>query len=414
MTTRLYYTDCFLSEFDATVSACRGDAVVLDQTAFYPTSGGQVFDTGTVEANGLKLRVIEVAEDERGDVLHRLESAADVAPGARVHGAIDVPRRRDHMQQHSGQHVLSAAFVQLFSMATVSFHMGEESCTIDLDAKALTDAQLREAERAANDVVFEDRPVSIRFATPDQARALGVRKLPADVKDELRLIDIADFDLTACGGTHVRSTGQIGPILVRKTEKVRQGVRVEFVCGGRAVRTARRDFETLTQAAALYSAHIWDVPAQIGKTLEEAKAADKQRKRLLEELAELHAARLLRDADRQVFDPEGDPNRPARMIRQSFAERDLAFIKMVAQKLTAQAPAVALLACGGAQPALVFAQSTGLPFDMGKLLKDELAAAGGRGGGTRDMAQGGLPAGADVEELLRDAAAKIQQQATGS
>ncbi len=202
---------------------------------------------------------------------------------------IDADRRRDHMQQHSGQHVLSAAFEKLYGFATVSFHMGDESCTIDLAADAVTAKQLQSAEKLANEVIAEDRPVEIRFATPDEARAMGVRKIPATERDRLRLIDIRDFDLNACGGTHVRSTGQIGAILLRKTEKVKQGVRVEFVCGLRAVRTARHDFETLTEAAAVFSTHIWEVPQQVRKSLDEIKSAQKAQHHLLEEVAELQA-----------------------------------------------------------------------------------------------------------------------------
>ncbi len=240
MTKRLHYYDSFLYEFEGkvvdSVPAEGGrSAIILDQTAFYPTSGGQVFDTGMIRTDkGEKLRVSEVADREDGSILHFVEGSA--RKGSRVRGRVDVERRRDHMQQHSGQHVLSAAFVRLFNMPTLSFHMGTDSCSIDLDTQALSAAQVEAAESLANDVVMEDRPVDIRFVTQEQARQLGVRKLPAIEKDELRLIDIHDFDLTACGGTHVSGTGQIGSILLRKTEKVRQGCRVEFVR-----QTGRRD-----------------------------------------------------------------------------------------------------------------------------------------------------------------------------
>ena len=177
----------------------------------------------------------EVAETENGRVVHYLEAEKPPEKGIRVHGAIDPARRRDHMQQHSGQHVLSAAFVRLFNMATVSFHMGEEYCSIDLDAPALTQEQIVAAEKLANEIVTQNRPVGIRFVTPEEARDLGLRKVPPIEKDKLRLIEILDFDLTACGGTHVQSTGQIGCILLRKVEKVRQGWRVEFVCGERVL-----------------------------------------------------------------------------------------------------------------------------------------------------------------------------------
>jgi alanyl-tRNA synthetase len=289
----------------------------------------------------------------------------------------------------------------LFNMPTVSFHMGAESCTIDLETSGLSARQGEEAERLANEVVLEDRPVEIRFVPLEEAQSLGLRKLPPQRTGDLRLIDIQDFDLTACGGTHVRSTGQVGAILLRKTEKVKQGVRVEFVCGLRAVTTARKDYSALTEAAGLYSAHIYDVPQQVRKSLDEAKSAVKARHQLLEELAELTSERLLAKA-------AGSP----RVITNVFPESDAAFIKLLGQKLTAaEDDVIALLAAGGGQPALVFAQSPGLSSNMGQLMKDVMAQLGGRGGGTADMAQGGLPAGssdlAQIEKTLREAAAKL-------
>src|SRR5947209_20618740 len=256
MTDRLYYHDSFLYEFEAEVTDVIPQSkekprptVVLDRTAFYPTSGGQVFDTGWIvpvsEAEGAKLRVNETAEEENGRIVHYLEAERTPEKGSRVRGFIDPSRRRDHMQQHSGQHVLSAAFVRLFNLPTVSFHMGEDASSIDLDTPNLTAGQVEEAEALANEIVQENRPVEIRYVTQAAAQELGLRKPPRTDKDELRLIDIRDFDLSACGGTHVKNTGQIGCILLRKMERVRQGWRVEFVCGQRAVVTARHDYTTL-------------------------------------------------------------------------------------------------------------------------------------------------------------------------
>src|SRR5579864_8078285 len=258
MTDRLYYHDSFLYDFNAEVrdvTATPRPAIILDRTAFYPTSGGQIFDTGWITSDeNTKLRVTEVDETESGKVVHYLEAPIkDLKPGARIRGLIDPTRRRDHMQQHSGQHVLSAAFIRLFNLPTVSFHMGEDASSIDLDTPTLTAGQVEEAEALANENVQENRPVEIKYVTQAAAQELGLRKPPRTDKDELRLIDIRDFDLSACGGTHVKNTGQIGCILLRKTERVRQGWRVEFVCGQRAVATARHDYTTLTESAALFS-----------------------------------------------------------------------------------------------------------------------------------------------------------------
>jgi alanyl-tRNA synthetase len=408
MTDRLYYRDPFLVDFDAEVRELAESprpAVVLDRTAFYPTSGGQVFDTGWLSTDAARFRVTEVAETEDGRVIHYLEGPVkDLKPGTRVHGQIDAARRCDHMQQHSGQHVLSAAFVRLFNMPTVSFHMADDYCSIDLDTNALdtptlTKEQVESAERLSNEIIFENRPVDIRFVTRDEAARLGLRKLPPAERDEIRLIDIRDFDLCACGGTHVRHTGQIGSILLRKIEKARQGWRVEFVAGQRAVVTARRDFSTLTEAAALFSAHIYDVPQQVRKSLDEIRSLRKQREQSLEELAEAQAVALLAET------PE---TAGRKIVVRTFSDRDLSYIKLLAQKLTRlSSNAVALLATTSPQPSLVFAQAPGQPFDMGALLKETLAALGGRGGGTKDLAQGGVPSVAGIDAVLKEVAAKL-------
>jgi len=404
MTERLYYHDSFLYEFDAEVVEVAAvdsrTALVLDRTAFYPTSGGQVFDTGWIFLGNSKSRVAEVGENEDGTVLHILEDTPRIEKGSRVHGQIDIDRRRDHMQQHSGQHVLSAAFVRLFNRPTVSFHMGADTCSIDLDTKSLTTAQVEAAENLANDVIMQNRPVSIRFVTQGEVQSLGLRKMPPVERDKLRLIDIHDFDLTACGGTHVSSTGQIGCILLRKTEKVRQGWRVEFVCGKRAVVTARRDYATLAESAGLCSSHIWDLPQQVRKFQEEARASRKFNEQTLQELADMYAARMLAETAEQSG---------SAIIARVFPDRDLNFIKLLAQRLTRQSPkVVVLLASTAGQPALVFAQSTGQPFDMGALMKEALSRLGGRGGGSKDMAQGG-PAQIDgLEGILEELAARLR------
>jgi alanyl-tRNA synthetase len=309
------------------------------------------------------------------------------------------------MQQHSGQHVLSAAFVELYRMPTVSFHMGEDYCSIDLATASVSSEQIAGAERRANQVVFENRPVRIRYVSRAEAEKLGLRKLPPAEHEELRLVEVAEFDLSACGGTHVDTTGQIGSILLRKTEKVRQGTRVEFVCGGRAVRMARRDYSALSEAAALFSAKLWDVPEQIRKSVEESKLFRKQKDEALDQLAELMALAALHNQ------PETNGRK---IIVRAFSDRDISFAKLFAQKVTRTAtPAIALVASTGDTPGLVFAQTPGVvpssAADMGALLKQVLSSTGGRGGGSRDFAQGGVPAGSNVnvEQLLQQAAGTI-------
>jgi alanyl-tRNA synthetase len=303
------------------------------------------------------------------------------------------------MQQHSAQHVLSAAFIRLFDIPTVSFHMAADYCSIDLDTPTLTQAQVESAECLANEIVLENRPVDIRYATSDEAAQLGLRKPPAAERDQLRLIDIRGCDLSACGGTHVAHTGQIAGVLLRKFEKVRQGFRVEFVAGQRAVATSRRDFSALTETAALFSSHIYDVPAQARKSLEEIRSLRKQLEQSHEDLAAAQAATLLAET------PESQGRK---LIVHTFSNRDLSFLKLVAQKITRQAPAaIALLAADSPQAALVFAQSAGQPHDMAALLKQTVSAQGGRGGGSKDLAQGGLPQSANVTAALTAAAASF-------
>ena len=419
MTDRLYYHDSFVYDFDADVRAVLASprpALILDRTAFYPTSGGQPFDAGWIAVGDLahptrEIRVAEVAESEDGAIVHYVdvseagELAEMIEPGARVHGRIDAARRLDHMQQHSAQHVLSAAFDRLFGLRTVSFHMGADYSSIDLDTPALMIAQIEAVERLANDVILEDRPVAVRFVTPADAAGLGLRKDPVADRDELRIIDVQDFDRSACGGTHVNRTGQIGCVLLRKTEKVRHGWRVEFVAGQRAVATARGDFSALTAAAALFSAAPSDVAEQARRTLEEVRSLRKQREQLHAELTGAQAAAMLADT------PEADGRR---VVVRSFPDRDVNALKMLAQALVRLSPSVvAILAGTSPSASLVFAQSPGAPFDMRALMQSTVQKLGGRGGGTKDIAQGGAPSAEGIDDALADVARAVGAAKTG-
>jgi alanyl-tRNA synthetase len=412
-TERLYYNDSFLCDFTAEVVDTRELSresnqsvweVKLDRTAFYPTSGGQPHDLGRLSAESksgavLDSEVSDVHEDESGDVWHRVSKV--LPPGAQVRGIVDAQRRRDHMQQHTGQHLLSAAFIELLNAKTVSFHLGEQVSTIDLDIPKLTREDMLRVERRANEIVAEDRPIEIRYASREQALGMGVRKLP-EREGEIRLIDIHDFDLNACGGTHARSTGQIGGLLLRRGEKVKQGMRVEFVCGLRAVNVARADFELLSEASALYPCAPADLPANIAKQRDELKAAPKRELRLLEEIAEFSAKEMLAAAQ---------PNANGwKVIATSFTERDAAFAKLLAQKLTKISDSViALVASSQGAATLVFARSANVDTDVGALLKELVTARGGRGGGGKDFAQGGVPDAAAIDEILQEAQRRITE-----
>jgi len=395
VTERLYYNDSFLRKFDAQVLTCEPDGarwkVVLDRTAFYPTSGGQPHDTGMLSG----VPVIEVEDaprapdaNEARTVVHYTSAAVPVGP---VHGEIDWPRRRDHMQQHTGQHLLSAAFIELFQFPTVSFHLGKEISTIDLDAPSIVPRHLQEAERRVNEVIFDDRPVVIRFGTAEELAAAGIRK-KVEREGVLRAIEVEGFDRQPCGGTHLERTGQAGLLLIRKLERRRDSWRVEFVCGSRALAAARADFAALAQATSLLSCGLPEVPAVLARLIEERRTQYAAVKKLEERLAE-HEARALIAASAPP-DAQG-----TRLIAAVLERATPAHLGLVAAKIAAEPGTIALLASRETGH-LVFAQSKGLAHDMGAVLRDALKDFGGKGGGPKDFAQGSVPGPASVDTVL--------------
>jgi alanyl-tRNA synthetase len=388
-TERLYYRDSFLREFDAQVISCEKDGerwkIVLDRTAFCPTSGGQPHDMGKLG----DVPVIEVSDAEQ-KVVHYASAAVPVGP---VHGVIDWARRIEHMQQHTGQHLLSAAFIELFGFQTVSFHLGKEISTIDLDTPAVKPEHLEKAERRVNEVIFEDKPVVIRFGTAEELAEAGIRK-KVEREGILRAIEVEGFDRQPCGGTHLERTGQAGLLLIRKLERRRDQCRVEFVCGFRALAAARSDFSTLTQAASLLSCGLAEVPAVLGKLIEERRAQHGAVKRLEERLAEHEARELLASAT---------GTGGVRVIATALEEATPGYLGLLAAKLVDEANVVALLATR-ASGHVVFAQTKGLPHDMGALLRDALKQFGGKGGGPKDFAQGTVAEAAKVAYVIAYAA----------
>jgi alanyl-tRNA synthetase len=384
-TERLYYSECYLQGFNGrlvrTVPDARGVRVYLDSTAFYPESGGQPSDRGTLAG----IPVLDVI-DEGEEVAHVLAQRPtdDV-----VFGSIDWERRFDHMQQHTGQHILSAAFEQVGTLKTVSFHLGTESVTIDLDAERVATKQLEEAEELANRVVFENRTVNIFFRSAAESQQLQLRK-PTFREGDIRLVEVPGFDLSACGGTHVSATGGVGMICIRKVERAKSSTRVEFVCGRRALRRARRDFSLLTEAGRLLSAGLDDVPDLISKQMQDLRDVGKAVQQLVVDLAGMEAMQLWQQA------PEIGGVRVAQCV---LAAADAKKAKFVAQAMAKQPEAVALIGVNGAPTALFFAQTPGGKANVSDILKQTVAKFGGRGGGTRDFAQGGgLP-----EEQLESA-----------
>jgi len=383
MSERLYYTDSYLRDFTARVTETSPDGLVvyLDRTAFYPTSGGQPCDLGSIAG----IAVTDVADDD-DRIAHHLFSPA--APGGPVDCAIDWRRRFDHMQQHTGQHLLSAVFEELFALKTVSFHMGAESSTIDLEGRAADARVLADVESRANEIIHQNRPVAVQFE--HAAEAQGLRKASGR-EGTLRIVSIEGVDRSACGGTHVRATGEIGAVLLRKVEKVRQTSRVEFLCGSRAVRRARADYEALSRTAQLFSAPLDEVPNVVAATQEAARAGDKARRKLELDLAAYQGKELY-----AATEPGADGFR--RISRQ--AERgSLEELRAMAQNFTAQSKAVFVAALQD-PPSVLLAVSEDAGIDAGKVLKAALTAAGGRGGGTARMAQGSVGDAASLPAVL--------------
>jgi alanyl-tRNA synthetase len=395
MTERLYYADPYRREFDATIRRVdRTDGrtlVVLDRTAFYPTSGGQPFDTGTLGA----LRVVDVFDADDGTVLHVLGDDAAAAsapqPGHDVRGVVDWQRRFDHMQQHSGQHVLSAAFDRLFAARTVSFHLGAGSSTIDLD-RELSREEIAAAEAEANRVVWENHPVTIRFVSAGEAAALPLRKETAR-EGTLRLIDMDGFDLSACGGTHVASTGSIGVIAVGAVERFKGGQRVEFVCGGRAAGRFRSMRDTLGAAVRLLSVLPREVPDGIERLQAETRERQRSLTALEQELARYRAADLAANAETTAT---------GRVVL-AAVDKDANGLKTLASSIVSRPGYVVVLVSTSRPAVVVAARSQDASTAANQVIAGLTARFGGRGGGRPELAQaGGLDAPAEaILEIAR-------------
>src|ERR1700676_655360 len=389
-TRRLYFDDSFLREFDARVLSCEPEghngaaawAAVLDSTGLYPTSGGQPHDLGKLgDANVLDVR------DEEDEIVHI--TARELKPGA-IHGCIDWARRLDHMQQHTGQHLLSAMFQERFGRPTVSFHLGAEISTIDLRGPEPSEEILEGGEHAANLIIQEDRPINVRYGTAEDLAELGVRK---EVEREgiLRAIEIEGADLQPCGGTHVNRPSQIGIILVRRCSRMRQDWRVEFVCGLRAERVARRDFQFLRAVAENLGVAAENVIAATERTLTERDAHFKNVRALLQRLAEADAATALQTASAHA-------NGVCVVARVFGEDIQPEYLSNFATQLAKTEKTVALLGRFGGD--LIFAQHPTAGHDMNGLLKKVLAKFEGKGGGTRDFARGKVNHAAQVEESV--------------
>jgi alanyl-tRNA synthetase len=388
MTDRLYYTDPYLKAFDATIDRVeeRGGRVLvrLDRTAFYPTSGGQPFDTGTLGAS----RVVDVVDEDDGSIAHVVDDAAALETGRAVHGDIDWARRFDHMQQHTGQHVLSAAFDRLFGVRTVSFHLGAAASTIDL-ARELSAGEIAAAEAEANRIVWEDRPVAIRFASAQEAAAMPLRKEAAR-EGTLRLIDIDGFDLSACGGTHVARTGGIGVIAIASWERFKGGHRLTFLCGARALAAYRGLRDAVTGAVQKLSVLPEELPGAIDRIQADAKEQKRALAALHGELARYRAEELAASAEVVALTPEsaGTAGATCHLVAR-VVDSDANGLKTLATAIAARPRHVVVLVSSSTPALAVVARSSDLSLRAQRLLSGLHETFGGRGGGKADFAQGG-------------------------
>jgi alanyl-tRNA synthetase len=385
-TERLFDSEVRRTEFEAQVLERRADknAVILNRTCFYPESGGQLPDRGTL--NGIPVTDVQ---EEGEAVLHFLDGAL---PEGTVKGKVDWEVRFDHMQQHTGQHLLSGAFDQLARAMTVGFHMSAEYSTIDLRIPTLAPESADRVEDLANRVVFEDRPVKVLLLSREEALQLPLRKRPPDL-ESLRVLEIKDFDYSACGGTHCQRTGEVGLIKIVKWEKIREDVRVEFLCGNRALKDYRWRNYAFNRMAGELSIAPRDLEPAFQKLRQENQDKAKRIKELLEEALKYEAERLVK---------ETEASGTFRLVIKVFPDRDLEEVKGLANRLAEHPGTVALLAATKDKADLVFARSSDLAFDMNLLMKEAVSRIGGKGGGRQNFAQGGGPLVPDLLSVLRE------------
>jgi alanyl-tRNA synthetase len=402
MSNRLYYTDSYTTQFNAAIleQVALGEqtAVVLDQTYFYPTSGGQPCDSGMI--NGTAVVDVQVRAED-GAVLHLL---AGPPAGGQATGVIDWDRRFDHMQQHTGQHILSQAFIQTVGAQTVGFHLSEGTVTIDLDQDAIDEAALADAERLANEIVWQDLPVAVRFVTHEQAAELPLRKIPPTNGEKLRLVDIVGFDLTACGGTHVARTGEVGLIKIVKKEQRGDKTRIEFRCGARALAHYGEEHAILTQLTSQLTTGAGELATAVAGLQDNEKQLRREVKQLQTDLFQYRAQEFLAGAE-QVGD--------LKIVKQAFAGIDAGQLRVLAATLAAGEKVVVLLGVSGEKAQLIFGRAADAPGTMNLLLRETLAQLGSKsGGGSETLAQGVVPnlSLKQVEEALNWARGRFVEE----
>ena len=369
-TKRLYLEDSYRADFEALVvereTREKMSALILDQTCFYPESGGQPYDRGWI--NGEK--VVKVFEEgER--IIHILDRDID-AQG--IKGKIDWQRRFDHMQQHSGQHILSQSFVELFEAQTLSFHLGESVSTLEIDMKKASDEEVEKVEGRANEIVFEDRKVKIHFLSEDEVDRLPLRKPPPE-KKRIRVVEISDFDYTACGGTHVGRTGEVGLIKILKWERIRDNVRFEFLCGKRALQDYSAKNKILRELANRFTVHESEVLSSVEKLSSDLKSQKQSCRKLQQKIAQYEAREIIKKADKNI-------------ISQRFTDRTHEEVKNLALSIIHGGDFIVLLGLKGEERGhLILARSACFDIDMRELIPLVSPLIKGKGGGNPSLVE---------------------------
>ena len=396
MTKKLYLADSYLltcsSDIIDQTEVNGTPAVILDQTVFYPTSGGQPHDTGTIN----NVAVIDVLEDENRQIVHLIEKQIE---GSQATCEINWQRRFDHMQQHTGQHILSQAFLKACDGDTLSFHLGDSSATIDIDQPGLSTEIIESVEQLANRIVFENRDVTGHVVGKNEIHIYPVRKLPT-VEENIRILEIKDFDYSPCGGTHCSKTGEIGLIKIRRHENYKGGTRIHFVCGHRALKDYQGKSEILKQLTNAMSIAEVDLPHIVTKLKDDLKVLTRERDQLKKELLDYEAVSLISEAKTHAG---------INLVKKIFNARHQQEIKLLAKKIVDKFPETVILfgtkSEGSAQ--LLFQCSENIDYDMGELMKFACDIINGRGGGRSQQAQGGGPNAGKLEDALQRAEDKL-------
>lgn len=404
MTERLYYQDSYLKEFRAKVlkkiKIDNQTAVVLDETAFYPTSGGQPYDKGVIQ----DVPVVEVAE-EGDEIIHILKKELKEKINSEVVGKIDWRRRFDHMQQHSGQHILSAAFEKLWNADTVSFYLGDEICTLDIMKDNITSEEVKEAEILSNNIVLENKPIKVYFMDQERANELNLRKIPPQ-KEDIRIVEIKDFDICACCGTHCGTTGEVGLIKILKWEKRGVKIRLDFICGKRSLKDYYWKNELIKNISNKLTIKDTELGEAVERMLEERKEARKESREIKEKLQEYEAKRLI---DESSIRDDG-----IRIINKVFEEKNFQEARGLVQKIINLNDSVVVLAGiknkgEGEGAKILFACSRVLKYDMNGLIREAGKFIEGRGGGAPNFAQAGGKKTEGIEDALNFASEHFQE-----